>query len=108
MKKLMIVPIVALGMLFTTNANAQVDGVDKKAPTEMKSQKEYVKIDKAQLPAAVTTAVERDFKGSEISEAFISEDKTYKIVLVNETGEKGLVFTDTNGKWIKPSGKRTM
>lgn len=103
MKKLMIVPIVALGMLFTTNANAQVESDNKKAPTEKNAQEKFKKIEKAQLPEAVTAAVERDFKGSAISEAFIAKDETYKIVLVNKTGEKGLVFADANGKWIKPS-----
>lgn len=103
MKKLMIVPAVALGMLFTTNANAQVSDNMEKAPTEVKMQKEYEKINKSELPEAVVTAVATDFKGSTISEAFKTEDNTYKLVLKNEAGEKGIVYTDATGKWIKPS-----
>ena len=103
MKKLMIVPAMVLGMMFATNAGAQIKDDKKKAPTEMKAQQDYQKIDKAQLPEAVKAAVARDFEGSEISEAFISKDNTYKIVLVNKNGERGMVFADANGKWIKPS-----
>lgn len=103
MKKLMILPAVALGMLFSTNANAQVMDNMEKAPTEAKVQKEYVKIEKATLPEAVIAAVATDFKGSTISEAFKAEDNTYKLVLKNEAGEKGMVFVDETGKWIKPS-----
>lgn len=99
----MILPAVALGMLFTTNANAQVKDDMQKAPTEVKAQKEYVKIEKEKLPEAVIAAVASDFKGSTISEAFKAKDNTYKLVLVNETGEKGIVFVDQTGKWIKPS-----
>ncbi|HET8838785.1 MAG TPA: hypothetical protein VFM82_07320 [Flavobacteriaceae bacterium] len=102
MKKLLIVPIMALGMLFSTNANAQVDD-SKKAVSEQTAQQDYKQIDKAQLPTAVTAAVEKDFNGSSIAEAYIAKDKTYKLVLTNDTGEKGLVFVDANGKWIKPS-----
>lgn len=103
MKKLMIVPAVALGMLFTANVHAQVKDNMDKTSTEAKAQKEYVKIDKADLPEAVATAVERDFKSSTIAEAFKAEDNTFKLVLVNENGEKGIVFADATGKWIKPS-----
>lgn len=102
MKKLMIVPIMALGMLFTTNINAQVDD-SKKAVSEQTAQEEYTQIDKAKLPVAVTTAVQKDFKGSSVAEAYIGKDKTYKLILVSENGEKGMVFVNENGKWIKPS-----
>lgn len=102
MKKLLIVPVVALGMLFTSNVNAQVDG-DKQAPTEEGTQEEYAKIDNAELPAAVTAAVERDFKGSTVAEAYLGKDKSYKLVLVNEAGDKGMVYVDATGKWITPS-----
>lgn len=103
MKKLMIVPVMALGMLFATNANAQVkDGMDK-AETEVKAQKEYVKIETSKLPEAVTAAVAKDFKTSTISEAFKAKDNTYKLILTTETGEKGMAFIDATGKWITPS-----
>lgn len=103
MKKLMIVPALALGMLFTTNANAQVEDNMKKAPTEANSQQEYVKIDKSEVPELVVAAVARDFKGSTIAEAYKAEDNTFKLVLVNAAGEKGMVFADATGKWIKPA-----
>lgn len=103
MKKLMIVPVVALGMLFATNANAQVKDQMNKTSTEAKAQKEYAKINKAELPEAVLAAVAKDFNGSTVSEAFKAEDNTFKLVLVNKAGEKGMVFVDASGKWIKPS-----
>lgn len=104
MKKLMIVPIMTLGMLFATNANAQVDrpdrDADKKARTEM--QDKYSKVEVNTLPPAVKASAERDFEGSTISEAHKAEDGSYKLLLVNKNGEKGWVYADKNGKWIQP------
>src|SRR5690606_6511399 len=106
MKKLMIVPIMALGMLFATNANAQVDRQDKKEQKQVtertEKQDQYSKVELTALPASVKAAAQRDFEGSTVSEAYVAKDGTYKLLLINENREKGLGYVDRNGKWIKP------
>jgi hypothetical protein len=106
MKKLLIVPIMALGMLFATNANAQVNGqdrdADKKVTEKVEMQDKYSKIEVTALPASVKAAAERDFEGSTVSEAYVAKDGTYKLLLINENGEKGWVYADKTGKWIQP------
>lgn len=103
MKKLMIVPVMALGMLISTNANAQIEDGTKMEKTEQQIQKEYVKIEASELPEAVTTAIATDFEDATLTEAFKAEDNTYKLVLAMPTGEQGIVYADENGNWITPS-----
>lgn len=105
MKKLMIVPAVALGLIFSTATTAQETKIVEKETAvvtqqEMK-QKEYKKIETTKLPEAVQTAVSRDFRGATINEAHVADDKTYKLV-VTVDNQKRTLYADENGNWIKP------
>lgn len=103
MKKQMMIPALALGLLFATQVNAQVVPTEKEeVQTEVPAQKEYEKIETSQLPDAVKKAVATDYAGTKITEAYKAKDNTYKIVLMTKTGEKGTVFADEKGNWITP------
>ena len=97
MKKLMITVLITFGMFFSTNAQ---EGTTLKSEViQEKVQKEYKKIDVGQLPRAVKNAVMQDFEGAKIAEAYVGQDKTYKLVL-DADGQKKTVYADANGKWI--------
>lgn len=109
MKKLMIVPVLVLGLLFTTNLSAQDDRVAEKESAmltvdtaeQQKDQKKFSRIERNQIPNAVNDAVTRDYRGATIVEAHVSEDKsTYKLVItVGE--ERKTLYADANGNWKK-------
>lgn len=99
MKKFIFTALVAFGMLFSTNTQAQEFAANTTEVTQEKMQSEYKKIDVGQLPRAVKSAVMQDFEGAKISEAYVGQDKTYKLVL-DASGQKKTVYADANGKWI--------
>jgi hypothetical protein len=121
MKKLMIVPVLALGMLFTTNVAAQearvaekesaMLTVEKVEPQDQQlepqdqqqrdQKKNFTRIETNQLPQAVRNAVTRDHEGTTINEAHISEDRsTYKLV-VSVGNERKTLYSDANGNLKK-------
>jgi hypothetical protein len=114
MKKLMIVPVLALGMLFTTNVTAQearvaekesamltVEKVEPQDQQQRDQKKNFTRIETNQLPQAVRNAVTRDHEGATINEAHISEDRsTYKLV-VSVGNERKTLYSDANGNLKK-------
>lgn len=112
MKKLMIVPVVALGLLFSTNVTAQDAKVaENEKETAMltvenesqqleEAQKEFTQIEANQVPEAVQAALAKDFEGATIVEAHVAKDETYKLV-VDLNGEKSTLYADASGNWIK-------
>lgn len=111
MKKLMIVPVLALGLLFTTNVTAQearlaeketaMLTVEKAEQEAKKQDKKFTRIEANQLPEAVRTAVARDFEGATIAEAHVSEDRTTYKLVVNIGNERRTLYADANGNWKK-------
>lgn len=111
MKKLMIVPVLALGLLFTTNVTAQearlaeketaMLTVEKTEQETQKQEKKFTKIEANQLPEAVRTAVARDFEGATVAEAHVSEDRTTYKLVVNVGNERKTLYADANGNWKK-------
>lgn len=111
MKKIVLTMLAATAMLFTVESvTAQVY---EEAPTqqpEIQEQKEDMeKIEVQELPDKVQQAVERDFQGSSISEAYVKEkdgEKKYKLVLTTQEGESKELFADEEGNWIDKEGKK--
>lgn len=109
MKKIFLTTLAATAMLFTVEtATAQVyeEGT---AQEELQQQKdEMQKIEVQELPEEVQQAVERDFQGATISEAFVEEkegEKKYKIVLTTQEGETKELYADAQGNWIDKEDK---
>lgn len=109
MKKIFLTTLAATAMLFTVEtATAQVyeEGTPQE---ELQQQKdEMQKIEVQELPEEVQQAVERDFQGATISEAFVEEkegEKKYKIVLTTQEGETKELYADAEGNWIDKEDK---
>ncbi len=100
MKKLFVLPVLALGLLAgTQNINAQE--VASAETTEVAPvQDKYIDLAVENLPQTVIDAVAKDFAGATIQKAAAKEDASeFKLVL--KQGEKEMeVFCDADGKWI--------
>ncbi len=107
----MILPVLALGMLFSTNATAQdAKTVEKEtamvSQVEQDKQKEDMKkIEISDVPQAVQDAVAKDFAGATITEAHAAENKNkYKLVVAVD-GQNRTLYADANGNWIDKKNK---
>lgn len=109
MKKLLMIPTLAVAMLFATQANAQVKKVEKKkdqsemkaSSAKMQMKSDYARIESTKLPKPVMEAVSKDFDGQKVSKAFMGKNKTYKLVLTDGKIER-TVYANEKGEWVKP------
>ena len=111
MKKMFLTMVAAAAMVLTTQtATAQVEGENKTAPEqEMQQKHDFEKIEVADLPAEVQQAVERDFQGSTVAEAYVKEkdgEKKYKVVLSTTDGQSKELYADAQGNWIEKDKKK--
>ena len=72
MKKLFVLPVVALGLLFGTQGITAQETVSEME--EVVTQEKYVELAVENLPQPVLDAVARDFEGATISKAAAKED----------------------------------
>lgn len=103
MKKIVMTVAVAAMMMTASVVNAQVK-VNNSSDTEMSQmQQKYEKIEVNKLPKAVTKAVEADYDGMSVTEAYVDKkSKEYKLVLQEEgASETETVYANSKGKWIK-------
>lgn len=101
MKKLFVLPVVALGLLVgTQNANAQ-EATANETTEEVVAQDKYIEIAAENLPQPVLDAVAKDYAGATIEKAEAKEDASeFKLTVVQ--GDKTMeVFCDADGNWIK-------
>lgn len=103
MKKTILTTAAALAMIFSVNvASAQVfeesAGNDPQQQTQQKD--DYQQIETSQLPNAVQQAVEQEYQGSQISEAYLKQkdgETKYKLVLTTQDGQSQEVWSDAEG-----------
>ncbi|MFN4761823.1 hypothetical protein ACKGJN_01760 [Gillisia sp. Q332] len=103
----------AIGLFFATTTQAQEENeASAEVLTEVEVavavQDEYTKLDVAELPAAITLAIETDFAGATAKEVWVKEEegkKVYKIKL-DVNGEEKKVYADAEGNWIKKEYKQ--
>lgn len=99
MKNLFVVPVVALGLLFSTNAVAQDETIS--SDSEMVMQEDYIDVAVENLPQPVLDAVSKDFAGATVTAAGAKEDASeFKLTLAKEDGEVVEVYADAEGNWI--------
>ncbi len=103
----------ALGLFFVTTTQAQEGSeaaaqVSTEVEVAVEAQDEYTKLEVAELPAAITLAIETDFAGATAKEVWVKEKegkKVYKIKL-DVNGEEKKVYADAEGNWIKKEDKK--
>ena len=111
MKKMFLTMVAAGAFLFTTQAaTAQVTGEDKAPQEEQMQQKhDFEKIEVADVPAEVQQALERDFQGATIAEAYSKEkegEKKFKLVVTTTDGQSKELYADAKGNWIDKDKKK--
>lgn len=110
MKKL-VLTFAAVGLFFTTTTQAQVyesTGEEATQSQVAEAGDEYEKIELAELPEAVTTAITRDFAEATTQEAWIKEkdEKTVYKIKLDVNGEEKILFADAEGNWIDKEEKK--
>ncbi|NIJ45476.1 hypothetical protein FHR24_001944 [Wenyingzhuangia heitensis] len=63
---------------------------------------EFTEVSVDELPAAVTSAVEKDFPTSTISKAYANTNGQYKLELTADSATN-TVYIDKNGNWLEES-----
>ncbi len=63
---------------------------------------EFKEIAIDELPAAVTSAVEKDFASATISKAYVNSSEQYKLELTID-GSTSAVYADKDGNWLEES-----
>lgn len=102
MKKVLVVMamVMGVGCMSAIAAETSVDSVACCQST----QDEYTKIEVADVPEVVKTAVEKAYAGQTIKEASVAEKdgaKTYKLVIATAEGTKSTVTFNDKGEEVK-------
>ena len=101
MKKLFVLPVLALGLVTgTQNTNAREVASNDNTEVAAPAQDKYIDLAVENLPQKVLDAVARNFAGAIIEKAGAKEDASeFKLIL--KQGDKEIeVFCDANGNWI--------
>lgn len=111
MKKTLLTLVAAAAMIFSVQtATAQVTGEERAAmEQEAQQQDDFELIEVQDLPNEVNQAVERDFQGATVSEAYVKEkdgEKKYRVVLTTEQGQTRELYADAQGNWIDKDKKK--
>lgn len=94
--------ILLFGFLFSigfTQANERPVVLVSLTENIQKQEDNFQRIDVSQLPKAIVDAVQRDFSGATIAEAYVNELNIYKLVLVSGLDKKTF-YADAQGNWI--------
>lgn len=102
MKNLMMT-VAAATMLFATQGISAQTDTAMNTETSVTMKTEYTAVEVDSLPEAISQAVETDFAGSSIKEAYIDDkEEKYKLVLETEAGaETHKVYITKEGEWVK-------
>ena len=113
MKKTFLTLVAAGAFLFSTQAaTAQVTGEERAQANQeqqAQQQQDFQQIEAQELPDAVNQAVERDFQGATVAEAYKKEkdgQTKYRIVLQTENGEARELYADEQGNWVDKDDKQ--
>lgn len=111
MKKICLSVFAAIAMLFsaqTVSAQVYEEGSTQETQQQETQKEEMEQIQTGELPDEVQQAVERDFQGATVSEAYKKEkdgETKYKVVLTTLQGETKELYADAQGNWIDKDNK---
>ncbi len=94
----------AIGLFFATTAQAQEEAQNMpEVATEIAVGDEFEKIEVAELPEAVATAVSTDYAEASTTEAWVKEkdDKQVYKIKLDVNGEEKVVYVDAEGNWLE-------
>lgn len=112
MKKICITVFAASAMVFSTQSLSaqEVDQprVEVEETVAQRAQEDFRQIEVQELPAEVQQAVERDFAGATIAEAYVKEhegEQKFKLKVSTAEGEDKELYADAEGNWIDKEKK---
>ena len=100
MKKIMILPVIALTFGLAMPQLSQATNVQNEFAVTQEKDVKYTEITEDQVPEAVSKALEKDYAGHKIDKAFKGDDGTYKLA-VSKSEHKMVLFFSEDGKLIK-------
>ena len=105
MKKICLTVVAASAMLFSAQNLSAQEPEQEQVTLEAQAQEssDFRKIEISELPAEVQQAVERDFEGAVISEAYVKEhegEQKFKLVVKTAEGQEQELYADAQGNWI--------
>ena len=105
MKKICLTMVAASAMIFSAqNLSAQeVAQVEVEETVVQRAQEDFRQIAIEELPAEVQQAVERDYAGATIAEAYVKEyegEQKFKLKVSTAEGEDKELYADAQGNWI--------
>lgn len=112
MKKIGLTVVAAAAMLFSAqNLSAQEVAqaqVEVEETVEQRTQEDFRQIEIQELPAEVQQAVERDYAGASIAEAYVKEkegEQKFKLKVTTAEGKEKELYADAQGNWIDKDKK---
>lgn len=112
MKKICLSMVAASTMLFSAqNLSAQEVAqaqVEVEETVVQRTQEDFRQIEVQELPAEVQQALERDFAGATIAEAYVKEhegEQKFKLKVNTSEGEEKELYSDAKGNWIDKDKK---
>lgn len=110
MKKVYLTTAAVAAMFFSVNtATAQeTETTTQNATEQTQQQEEFQEIQEQDLPNEVREALQRDFEGATVSEAYLQEkdgERKYKLVIGTLEGENAELYADAEGNWIENEGE---
>lgn len=100
MKKLVILSIAIAAISLATPGISQATLTGNRVAFSQDKEVKYTEIKAEQLPAAVATAVAKDYSGFSIDQAFKGNDGSFK-VLVSNGSTKHVLFYGADGNLLK-------
>lgn len=98
----------AIGFFFATTTQAQVAETTTEVQTEVRTsvENDYEKVEIAELPQAVATAVSTDYAGATTEEAWVKEKEGKQVYKLKLSGQEEHVYVDAEGNWIEKDKKK--
>ena len=100
MKKLMILSIAIAAIGLATPKISHATLTENRVAVTQGKEVKYMQIKTEELPAAVATALSKDYSGFSIDHAFKGDDGSFK-VLVSNGSAKYVLFYGTDGTLLK-------
>ena len=108
MKKVLVALAMVMGLGSSVAFAYVVSGIQSVEQTQQNPQDEFTKVEVKDLPQAVMNVLAKDYEGSVIKEAFVSEKETgkiYKVVLTitkeDQSTEEVTVLLNEKGEAVK-------
>jgi len=100
MKKLMILSAAAMAIFFAMPQFAEASTSQNNITVTQEKAVKYQEITAADLPAAVTATLTKDYAGYAIDKVFLGDDGTFKVAVSKEAVKTILLFNN-KGELIK-------